>query len=80
MTADDVLNNLKELTGKTFDYDDIICAFENFEENGESSVYVGDSHNDEYDYIAYIDEVNSTQFLFRTDDNDVIKDVYMRGR
>ena len=38
MTANDVLNNLKELKGKTFDYDDIICAFENFEENGESSV------------------------------------------
>lgn len=77
MTADDVLNNLLELIGKPFDYDDVVCAFE---ENGEYSVYVGESCNDGYSYIAYIDEVNSTQFLFKTDDNDVIKAVYMKGR
>ena len=57
--------------------DDVVCAFE---ENGEYSVYVGESCNDGYSYIAYIDEVNSTQFLFKTDDNDVIKAVYMKGR
>ena len=27
MTADDVLNNLLELIGKPFDYDDVVCAF-----------------------------------------------------
>lgn len=80
MTADDVLNNLLELIGKPFDYDDVVCAFEDYEENGECSVYVGESCNDGYSYIAYIDEVNSTQFLFKTDDNDVIKAVYMKGR
>ena len=73
MTADDVFNNLLELIGKPFDYDDVVCAFEDYEENGECS-------NDGYSYIAYIDEVNSTQFLFKTDDNDVIKAVYMKGR
>ena len=77
MTADDVLNNLLELIGKPFDYDDVVCAFE---ENGECSVYVGESCNDGYSYIAYIDEVNSTQFLFKVDENDVIKAVYMKGR
>ena len=33
MTADDVLNNLLELIGKPFDYDDVVCAFEDYEEN-----------------------------------------------
>lgn len=80
MTADDVLNNLLELIGKPFDYDDVVCAFEDYEENGECSVYVGESCNDGYSYIAYIDEVNSTQFLFKADENDVIKAVYMKGR
>ena len=80
MTADDVLNNLLELIGKPYDYDDVVCAFEDYEENGECSVYVGESCNDGYSYIAYIDEVNSTQFLFKADENDVIKAVYMKGR
>ena len=48
MTADDVLNNLLELIGKPFDYDDVVCAFEDYEENGECSVYVGESCNDGY--------------------------------
>lgn len=43
-------------------------------------MYVGESCNDGYSYIAYIDEVNSTQFLFKADENDVIKAVYMKGR
>lgn len=76
MTANDVLNNLKELIGKSFDYDDVICAFSDYEENGEDSVYVGESNNDGYDYIAYIDKVDSTQFLLKTDVNDVIIGVY----
>lgn len=76
MTADNVLDNLKDLVGKSFDYDEVVCAFENYEENGESYVYVGESNNNGYDYIAYIDQVNSTQFLIKTDVNDVITDVY----
>lgn len=76
MTANNVLDNLKDLVGKSFDYDEVVCAFENYEENGESYVYVGESNNNGYDYIAYIDQVNSTQFLIKTDVNDVITDVY----
>ena len=30
MAADDVLNNLLELIGKPFDYDDVVCAFEDY--------------------------------------------------
>ena len=80
MKAEDVLNNLKTLVGKEFSYEDIICAFEDYEENAENSVYVGESSNDGYDYIAYIDSNNSTEFLIVTDNNDVIKNVYMRKR
>lgn len=40
MKAEDVLNNLKTLVGKEFSYEDIICAFEDYEENAENSVYV----------------------------------------
>ena len=54
MTSDMVLNNLKQLIGNEFNEDDIICAFEDYEVDGESSVYVGDSDNIGYDKIAYI--------------------------
>lgn len=57
--------------------DDIICVFEDFEENGESSIYVGKSDNSGYDYIAYIDtEEESTQFCMCVDENDKIIDVW----
>lgn len=64
MTKYKVLENLKKLIGQEFDMDEIICAFENFEEGGETEVYVGKSHNIGYDYIAYINASESTQFLF----------------
>ena len=77
MTKEMVLKNLKELEGKEFDTDEVICAFEDFEEGGETSVYVGDSHNAGYDKIAYINTVDSTEFYFVLD-GDVIKEVWMR--
>ena len=76
MTSDMVLNNLKQLIGNEFDEDDIICAFEDYEINGESSVYVGDSDNIGYDKIAYIEE-DTVQFLFKLNSENIIKDVWM---
>ena len=76
MTREMVLNNLKKLIGEEFDENEVICAFEDFEEDGESSVYVGDSNNNGYDKIAYIDAVNSTQFLFRVNSENIIEDVW----
>ena len=38
MTSNMVLNNLKKLIGKEFNEDDIICAFEDYEVDWESSV------------------------------------------
>ena len=75
MTKEMVLSNLKELVGREFQADEIICAFEDFEESGETTVYVGDSSNVGYDKIAYIDSENSTQFLFTLDANHVITGV-----
>lgn len=34
MTADEVLKNLKAMIGKEIDFDDVVCAFEDFEECG----------------------------------------------
>ena len=76
MTSDMVLNNLKKLIGSEFDEDDIICAFEDYEVDGESSVYVGDSDNIGYDKIAYIEE-DSVQFLFKLNSENIIEDVWM---
>lgn len=77
MTANEVLKNLKAMIGKEMDFDDVVCAFEDFEEGGETSVYVGESNNNGYDYIAYIDVPESTQFLIKVNHEDVIEDVWM---
>lgn len=77
MTSDMVLNNLKQFIGKEFDEDDIICAFEDYEVDGETSVYVGDSDNNGYDKIAYINAEGSEQFLFTVNSENIIEDVWM---
>lgn len=76
MTKEMVLENLKKLIGTKFDADEVICAFEDFEEDGETNIYIGDSHNVGYDKIAYIDTKGSTEFLFRLKNSSVV-DVWM---
>jgi hypothetical protein len=76
MTVDKVYRNLIELIGKEFDADEIICAFEDFEEGGESEVIVKQSENIGYDALAYINSKNSTEFLFKVSDG-IITDVWM---
>jgi len=78
MTKEMVLENLKKLEGTEFDADEVICAFEDFEEEGETSIIVEDSHNVGYDKIAYINTVDSTEFYFILDGNNVITEVWMR--
>ena len=68
ITIRKILENQKKLVGKDFNADDIICAFEDYAENdGVNEVYVGESDNKEYDYIAYINTKDSAQFLFSVD-------------
>ena len=79
MTEQDVLNNLKKLVGKEFDsYDEIIEAFGNFEEGGETEVIVNESSNNGYDYIAYINTENSTEFLFTVDKEEIDGEIIER--
>lgn len=65
MTANNVLENLENLAGTKFDENEIICAFEDFQEEGETNIIVDKSQNTGYDAIAYIDSLSSTQFLFK---------------
>ena len=77
MTKYDVLENLKKLIGTEFDYEEVIIAFGEFEQDGETEVIVNESHNVGYDMIAYINTYDSTQFLFVLDEDEIIVDVYM---
>jgi len=77
MNIFNVLTNLSKLKGKKFDTDEVIVAFEDYEENGETYVIVKESENTGYDMIAYIDTVDSTQFLFQIDDDNIIIGIYM---
>jgi hypothetical protein len=74
MTVEKVLKNLENLIGTEFDADEIICAFEDFEEEGETEVIVKESENYGYDALAYINSEKSTQFLFKIS-NGIINDV-----
>lgn len=78
MTKEMVLENLKKLVGAEFDADEVVCAFEDFEEDGEDYVYVGNSSNSGYDKIAYIDTKDATEFYFSLDEGGCIADVWMR--
>lgn len=78
MTKEMVLENLKKLVGTEFDADEVICAFEDFEEDDETSVIVNESNNAGYDYAAYIDTRNATEFYFTLDEENCITDVWMR--
>lgn len=54
ITVENIEKNLKNLIGKPFNEDDVICAFEDYEENGESKVYFDYLSNG--DVIASIDK------------------------
>lgn len=64
------------MIGRKFDEEDIICAFENYEKNGEGEVIVKESENDGYDALAYINTADSPQFLF-TILKGIVKEVKM---
>lgn len=76
MTVEMVLENLKKLIGNEFDGNDVICAFEDFEEFGQTEVIVDGSDNPGYDYIAYINVRESTEFYFTVDEDGIITDVF----
>lgn len=75
-----VLKELKALIGTEFDENEVICAFGDFEENGESQVLVEDTSETcgnslGYDYSAYINNANAAEFIFWVNYDNVIEDV-----
>lgn len=76
MIKEKVLENLNKLVGKEFDEDEIICSFEDFEEDGETDIVVSDSSNAGYDKIAYVNVIGATEFYFVLDEG-IIKEVWM---
>ena len=76
MTKEKVLENLNKLVGKEFDEDEIICSFEDFDEEDETDIVVSDSDNSGYDKIAYINVAGATEFYFSLSEG-MIKEVWM---
>ena len=76
MTKEMVLENLNKLVGNEFDEDEIICSFEDFEEDGETDILVSDSNNSGYDKIGYINVAGATEFYFSLSEG-MIKEVWM---
>lgn len=76
MTKEMVLENLNKLVGNEFGEDEIICSFEDFEEDGETNIVVSDSDNTGYDKIAYINVAGATEFYFSLSEG-MIKEVWM---
>lgn len=76
MTKEMVLDNLNKLVGKELEEDEIICSFEDFEEDGETDILVSDSNNSGYDKIAYINVAGATEFYFSLSEG-MIKEVWM---
>ena len=64
ITVENIEKKLKNLIGKPFNEDDVICAFEDYEENGESKVYFDYLSNG--DVIASIDTKNSQYWFYIT--------------
>lgn len=77
ITKSGVLKNLKALIGKLIDYDEIICAFEDFDYEGATDVICEKSQSNKYEYVAYINSINSSSFIIKTDENNIITDVFL---
>lgn len=76
MTKLEVLENIKKMIGAEFDKDEVICAFGGYEEHEENEVIVSKSDNNGYDYSAYINHPDSTQFCIVVNNNK-IEDVWV---
>lgn len=70
-----VIENIKALVGNQFNEDDVICAFEDYEENGENKVYFDYLSNG--DIIASIDTLNNKCRFYITTRTDYIDDEFV---
>lgn len=83
---EEILKTLEEkyigMNWNDVDYDEIICDFEDYEENGETYVVVGDKQyftDDKFTVSAYIDTKDSTLFIFSVK-NNFVDAVWMQER
>ena len=79
----ETLDCLKKLIGrdiKNVDFDEIMECFvegDEFEDlEYEPNLYFKKSENNGYDFIAYLDYADSTNYCFETDENGLIVDVW----
>ena len=80
MTKRKVLKNLLELVGSEFDADNVICAFEDYQERGNGCVIVTENHDfPVYDAAAYIDNGvrGGVVFYIATNTDNIITDIMM---
>lgn len=80
MTKRKVLKNLLQLADSEFDADDVICAFEDYKERGNSLVIVTENHDfPGYDTAAYIDNGvrGGVVFYIATNTDNIVTDVMM---
>lgn len=71
--AEEVLKKLEELKGQNINeaYSNIIDCF-----NTEKEVIINKNENSGYDYIAYLNEVDSKEYLINVNENDEIVEVW----
>lgn len=84
ITINEVLEEILNLVDKEIPTEDfaseIITAFAGYEFDGEDYVYVGDSHNEGYDTIAYINKTNAPSILMKTEqdgDNIILREAWV---
>ena len=81
MNVKNVLENLENLIGKEFDDDEVICAFEDFEENGETEIIISESEGYTSNFEGYgkctawnahINTEDSTDFIIWVSEDNII--------
>lgn len=80
MTKRKVLKNLLELVGSEFDADNVICAFEDYQERGNGCVIVTENNDfPGYDTAAYINNGfrGGVVFYIATNTDNIITDIMM---
>lgn len=74
ISLDEVVENLTKLVGTEFSRDEIVIAFEDYEEDGETNVIISDLENGRNEYSVHIDTKDSTEIII-TVENGIIKTV-----
>ena len=72
MTIQEVIKNLVGMEVTDDFINDVICAFEDYEYEGETNVIVSKDESNNIDYQAYIDHVDSPIVCIKIEGNKII--------